>query len=180
MRRKDLYRIVALFHHRWGVPILVELHRSSGSKFVTLANRLGISRDSLSNTLQTLIRHEWVMRNPGHGHPMRPEYVLTKAGAKLAPWCARLTGALRKLGIEYATLRKWSIPAIIGLGTGMERFSELRDYLATSTARALTQTLKDLQTAGLIERVVTDAYPPTTRYRLTKDGRKLAPLIGGR
>jgi len=37
-------RLIALFHHRWAVPTLAELCRSSGCKFVTLVNRLGASR----------------------------------------------------------------------------------------------------------------------------------------
>ena len=62
-------RFVALFHHRWAVPVLAELHRGAGgAKFVTLVNRLGIGRDSLRRTLAALIERGWVMPNPGHGH----------------------------------------------------------------------------------------------------------------
>ena len=179
MRKKDLHFFVVLFHHRWSVPVLVELHRGRGAKFVTLVYRLGISRDSLRRTLGGLIEQGWVKRNPGHGHPLRPEYVLTKAGARIAPWCARIMKVLRALGIEDLGLRKWSVPVALALGTGRERFSEIKDILPTSTARALTQTLKDLQTAGLVTRVVSNEYPPATYYRLTNRGRKLRPLMGG-
>ena len=177
MRRKNPGEPADLFHHRWSVPVMAELHRSAGAKFVTLVNRLGVSRDTLSRTLQSLVRHEWVMRNPGHGHPMRPEYVLTKSGAVLAPGCLRLTKGLKRIGVDYATLRKWSVPTILALATGRDRFSDLRAFLVTPTPRALIQTLKDLQSAGLVERVVTDAYPPTTRYRLTGRGKRLAAVL---
>ena len=175
---RRLRRLLVLFHHRWGVPVLAELHRMSGAKFVTLAHRLDVSRDSLSRTLGTLVEHAWVERNPGYGHPMRPEYVLTPAGRKLAPWCHRLVRTLKGLGLEYTALRKWTMPALLGLALGNKRFGELRAFLASTTARALTQTLKDLQAAGLVERKVTDGYPPATRYRLTRRGRRLAPVLG--
>ena len=177
MRTQNIHHLIALFHHRWAAPILAELHRGSGAKFVALVNRLGVSRDSLRRTLAALIEKGWVVRNPGHGHPLRPEYVLTKAGARIAPWCARTVKLLRALGIEDVALRKWSMPVAFALGKGRERFSEIKDFLSTSTARALTQTLKELQTVGLVKRVVSDESPPATYYRLTSRGRKLVPLV---
>src|SRR5947207_13068422 len=68
---------IRLFHHRWAVPVLAELRRERGSRFVTLANRIGVTRDSLRRTLSALIDDGLVERNPGYGHPLRPEYVLT-------------------------------------------------------------------------------------------------------
>ena len=44
-----------LFHHRWSIPVLAQLHRSSGSRFVTLAKGLGVSRESLRQTLGALV-----------------------------------------------------------------------------------------------------------------------------
>src|SRR5262245_47973361 len=89
-----LDRLTVLFHRRWSVPILAELHRGDshpgGSKFITLLNRLRISRDSLTATLGHLMHHDLVMRNPGYGHPMRPEYLLAEAGYDIAPGCVRL------------------------------------------------------------------------------------------
>ena len=60
--------------------MLAELERQRGARFVALANRLGVSRDSLTRTLGALIDAGFVARNPGHGHPLRPEYILTKRG----------------------------------------------------------------------------------------------------
>ncbi|MGH2451320.1 MAG: winged helix-turn-helix transcriptional regulator, partial [Candidatus Limnocylindria bacterium] len=72
--------ISALFHHRWAAPVLAELDRSRGSRFVTLSNRLALSRESLRRTLTALIDAGLVMKNPGYGHPLRPEYILTERG----------------------------------------------------------------------------------------------------
>lgn len=167
----------ALFRHRWSVPILAELYRTDGSRFVVLVNRLGISPDSLRHTLKALIDAGWVRRNPGYGHPLRPEYVLTPSGTVLAPACTHLAKMLRTMEIEEIGLRKWSMPVVAGLRAGNERFSDLKSSLTGITARALTLALKDLQAAGLANRTVLNLYPPTTRYRLTVDGRRLGRAL---
>lgn len=172
-----LERFTTLFHHRWSAPILAELHRSGGAKFVTLVARLGISRDSLRRTLDSLIEQGWVLRNPGHGHPLRPEYILTLAGARLAPWCARICHALRMAELEEVGFRKWSLPIVLGIREGQRRFSELRAYFPGLTARALTLALKELHAAGLIERHVSQGYPPTTHYRLSPALRRISIVL---
>lgn len=144
---------------------------------MTLVKRLGLSRDSLRHTLNALIREGWVMKNPGHGHPMRPEYLLTPSGEGLAPWCRRLLSLLAALGIEEVASRKWSMPVALALRSGHRRFSELKASLPGLTARALALTLKHLQTARLVERRVSEDYPPATRYRLTRRGRRLAIVL---
>jgi DNA-binding HxlR family transcriptional regulator len=54
------------------------------------------------------------------------------------------------------------------------RFSEIRRALPAVTPRALTLTLKDLESANLISRTVTTDYPPSTVYRATTPGLQLA------
>ena len=88
--------LVALFHNRWSVPILAELHRHRGSRFVTLSRTLELSRESLRRTLGALIDGGLVGRNPGYGHPLRPEYVLTSAGERIAGACRPLVEQLRR------------------------------------------------------------------------------------
>jgi len=173
MTAARIKRFSTLFHHRWAVPVLAELHRVHGGKFVTLSNRLGVSHDSLRHTLDALIAQGWVVRNPGHGHPMRPEYVLTAAGLRLAPWCSRFRALLRTVGVEEVGLRKWSMPIALALRRGHGRFSEVKAFLPGLTARALTLALKELQGAGLVERDVVSGYPPATFYRLTDLGLRL-------
>ncbi len=177
MRKRDLERFILLFHHRWALPVLAELHRTRGAKFVTLVNRLAANRVSLHHALDILVEEGWVKRNPGHGHPLRPEYLLTGAGEDLAPWCARILAILAALGIEDVALRKWSLPVVFALRQGRDRFSEVRTFLPGLTPRALVLTLKNLQHAGLVDRSVTNGYPPTSHYRLTRPGRELSALL---
>jgi DNA-binding HxlR family transcriptional regulator len=169
--------ITALFHYRWAAPVLAELYRSSGSRFVTLASKLGLGRESLRRTLAALMAAELVMKNPGYGHPLRPEYVLTERGRAIAPACARLLAALDRLDANDVGLKKWSMPAVLALAEGECRYSELRKRLPAVTPRALTLALKDLAAAGLVERRVTGDYPPATVYRLRRRARPLARIL---
>ena len=169
--------LVALFHNRWSVPILAELHRQRGSRFATIARTLGMNRESLRRTLAALIESGLVGRNPGYGHPLRPEYVLTSRGERIASWSLPLVERLRSGGLEDVALKKWSMPVVFALGGGPRRFSELREALEGISPRALTLALKDLEAAGLVDRRVTDDYPPATVYRLTRTGRPLATLL---
>ena len=172
-----LSHLAALFHRRWAVPVLAELHEDRGAKAITLVNRLGVSRESLRATIDELIEHGWIARNPGYGHPLRPEYLLTRRGEKLGPTCVRLMAMMRNMGIQRIALRKWSMPITLALADGIEHFGELKRSLPGITSRALTLGLKELQRTGLIERRVVDQYPPTTTYRLTRRGRRLVPVL---
>jgi DNA-binding HxlR family transcriptional regulator len=169
--------LIALFHNRWSVPILAELDRQRGSRFVTLSRILGLSRESLRRTLAALIDGGLVGRNPGYGHPLRPEYVLTSSGERIAAACRPLVERLRRGELEEVALKKWSMPVVYALVEGPRRFSELRDALEGVSPRALTLALKDLEAAGLVDRRVTNDYPPATVYRLTRSGRPLATLL---
>ena len=54
--------ISILSRHRWALPILAQLDATGGSRFVPLAKQLGLSRDALRQTLDTLIDVGLVMR----------------------------------------------------------------------------------------------------------------------
>jgi DNA-binding HxlR family transcriptional regulator len=112
-----------------------------------------------------------VIRNPGYGHPLRPEYVLTASGRRVAPACAEVVDALARLDFADAGLKKWSIPVLLALADE-RRFNDLREVLSISP-RALTLALKELADAGLVERRVHTGFPPSTSYRATARARPL-------
>jgi DNA-binding HxlR family transcriptional regulator len=163
--------LTVLCHHRWALPVLAEIERTRGSRFATLTGRLGVSGESLRRTLRALSAAGLVQRNPGYGHPLRPEYVFTAAGRKLGPRAASLVAALR--GHEETALKKWSLPVLAVLD-GPRRFSELRAALPDATPRALALALKELQADGLVHRTVHDAYPPAVVYELTEHAKPIA------
>lgn len=168
----------SLFHNRWTVPCLAILDaKGGGAKLVTLCKKLGASRASLKRALATLIGIGLVQRNPGYGHPLRPEYVLTVPGKQVAKVCVKLVRTLERLDIEEVGARKWSLPVAHALATVGGRFNGLRAALEGITPRALSTALRDLQQAGLVERLLVDDAPPHTEYRLTPAGRLLTPAV---
>jgi DNA-binding HxlR family transcriptional regulator len=167
--------LIALLHHRWSVPVLVALYKERGARFVRLVKLLRVGRESLTRALTALIELGLVRRNPGYGHPARPEYLLTGRGAELAPLLAALLVELEELRLDEVALRKWSLPVLAALDGG-RRFSELRAALPGVTARALALTLKTLTEARLVERRIVDAFPPATLYLPTQQALPLRQL----
>jgi DNA-binding HxlR family transcriptional regulator len=174
---KPIERLISFFHYSWSLPVLTELQHSTGARFVTLVNRLQISPNALSRTLSAHKKAGWLQRNPGYGHPLRPEYILTSTGQALGPICQQLLSKISALKIEETALRKWSLPLIAIIGKRELRFLDLRKSLPQITPRALTQALKDLQAACLLERIVQETYPPRVSYKLSAQGRTLLPLL---
>lgn len=73
--------------------------------------------------------------------------------------------------------RRWCGAIVRGLLDGPRRFSELERAVESVSARALAQRLRELEQAGVVERVV-DAGPPVrVSYALTERGRELEPVV---
>jgi len=149
-------------------------HESSGGlRFVELVTLLSLSRDSLRSSLLSLTEMGLVQKNPGYGHPLRQEYVVTKNGINVAKMCQHY---LYITGRDPLFLRKWPAPLLLSLHQGNHKFNELCNAL-TITPRALTQSLRLLESTGYVIRAVKAEYPPTTTYRLSKTGIKMTRSI---
>lgn len=170
-------RLNALFRRRWACPVLAALHRSSGAKLVTLVHTLDSSPGAMRQTLDELIDLGWVARNSGHGHPLRPEYLLTTKGERLAPACDRLDTVIRRLDAADVALRRWSMPVLYAVGDGPARFTEVARTLRTVTDRALSLALKDLSAAALVQRSVIPGPPPGSVYASSDAGAVLLPVL---
>ncbi|MEX0782458.1 MAG: winged helix-turn-helix transcriptional regulator [Dehalococcoidia bacterium] len=159
------------------MPIVAVLAYDHGARFVTLLNRTGASRDTLSDTLSHLIEEGVVAKNPGYGHPLRPEYTLTPFGESLGAPCIKATEVMPALGIVDAALKKWPMLVLVAIARGGSRFGEIKELLPGITPRALTGALRDLQASGLAERTITEAWPPHTVYELTALAREALPVL---
>jgi DNA-binding HxlR family transcriptional regulator len=166
--------LIQLGSHRWLVPLLADLAAHNGARFVELVHRLGLSRDSLVRTIEAATATGWVRRNPGHGHPLRPEYILTETGAAAARRAATIAGAQAAIGLPSGGATRWGLPLVAGIGAGHDRFNALSRLLVPATPRALSQGLTALDRHGLVTREIVDARPPSSRYDLTGRGRLLA------
>lgn len=164
----------SLARPRWLLPVLARFDGVPGLRFAELLGRLGLPRDSLVRTLELAQGQGWIVRNPGHGHPLRPEYILTAEGRAVAEIASQLGARLEAAGLAPGDLTRWSLPALRALALGAERFNDLARALAPASPRALSQTLHMLLANGLVAREVADGFPPSSRYRLSEQGRAIA------
>ena len=73
--------------------------------------------------------------------------------------------------------RRWVISVVWASLEGAVRFNEFRQAVEGVPPRTLTERLRELEHAGVLERHVVDASPPYAEYRLTERGRRLAPVV---
>lgn len=169
--------VIDLFHRSFAVPLIAILYKDSGAKFVTLVNQLSASRATVNLTLKYLVSRNLVMRNPGYGHPMRPEYILTGEGERIGPVCLELVRTVAKLKVDEIAFRKWPMPVVAAIGKGASRFSGIGEKLQQVSPRALTGALRDLGDFGLVDREVTGDWPPHPNYELSRNGQVLVPVL---
>jgi DNA-binding HxlR family transcriptional regulator len=176
-RMDRIDRLTSLFHRRWACPVIAELHRSEGAKFVTLVHKLASNPGAMRQALDELIERGWIRRNPGYGHPMRPEYILTRAGERIAPACSDLDAAIHTHSLEDVALRKWSMPALHAIGEGPTRFTQIVRALPGSTDRAISLALKDLDRSAIVERTLVTGPPIGSAYSAAPTGMTLLPIL---
>lgn len=162
---------IDLVHRRWSIPILAMLARDGGARFAAMRGQLGVSRDTLTSTLQHLLALGLVERTGGYGHPLRPEYIATPSGDALGPACDAVHQGLAALELESLGLKKWSLP-IVGIVNGdVDTFSAIRRELPAITPRALSKSLGDLVDARVV------SHADERRYTLGDGGRALVPPL---
>ena len=72
---------------------------------------------------------------------------------------------------------KWAMLLIGVLRAGPVRTGALRRTIGGISQKMLTQTLRDLERSGLIDRICYDEVPPRVEYQLTTLGRSLSDLV---
>ena len=81
-------------------------------------------------------------------------------------------------GIIATISKKWSLQIIAEVGNhGKLRFGEIMERLGKISPKALTDRLKEMETAGLLKREMFGEIPPRVEYSLTPDGLELRRLI---
>jgi DNA-binding HxlR family transcriptional regulator len=73
--------------------------------------------------------------------------------------------------------RRWVLAIVYASHGGTTRFNEFKRVLVGIPPRTLAQRLVDLEEAGILDRLVTDARPPRVEYRLTAAGLRLRALV---
>src|SRR5690242_11382159 len=78
------------------------------------------------------------------------------------------------LGVVY---EKWTVRVIHALSNGTRRYGELQREVGEITPKVLTETLRQLEYDGLMQRTVYPVVPPKVEYSLTTLGRSFLNAI---
>jgi DNA-binding HxlR family transcriptional regulator len=73
--------------------------------------------------------------------------------------------------------RRWQLSILYAALLGALRFNEYAESVGDISPRMLTERLRDLESAGLVARVVLPTRPPQVEYRLTDRGLSLRPIL---
>jgi DNA-binding HxlR family transcriptional regulator len=73
---------------------------------------------------------------------------------------------------------KWSVLVLCALSSGTLRYGELQKRLEGISQKMLTQTLRELEQNGVVERKVFPVVPPHTEYSMTELGQGLNEILG--
>lgn len=86
--------------------------------------------------------------------------------------CARFHRAVELIG------GRWTGAVIQLLFTGRMRFAQLRAAIPDISDRMLSERLRELETEGIVERIVIPDTPVRVEYELTEKGRALEHALG--
>jgi DNA-binding HxlR family transcriptional regulator len=86
-------------------------------------------------------------------------------------FCPRYHYAVELVG------KKWNGAILRALLQGVTRFSDLRAVIPHLSDRMLSERLKELEAAGLVERTVLPETPVRVEYHLTERGRALEQVV---
>lgn len=173
----DTNLLVKVTARAWSLDILSLMHRGVAGRQAPLLSASGASRTAFANSLSHLIDLGLLERNPGHGHPLRPEFRLTQLGIKFGAIAHKITAAVPDKD-QFAMLRRsWTLPVLV-VSHQPKFFSEIKSKLAPITDRALSQSLQNLQTQGwLLRDIDTSLHPPRPLYHATGKGSVLAKAV---
>ena len=72
---------------------------------------------------------------------------------------------------------KWTLVIIDELDRETLRFTELQRRIGKVSQKMLTQTLREMERDGLVQRIIYAEVPPRVEYRLTKMGYTLGEAV---
>ena len=82
-----------------------------------------------------------------------------------------IEATLALIGGKYKTLILWHLKDTI------LRFNELKKLIPKATPKMLTQQSRELESDGLIIRVVYPVVPPKVEYSLSDFGKSIIPIL---
>ncbi len=171
----DIEAFVNITSRAWALPILSNLDAGVAGRQAPLLAATGASRTAFAQSMDHLIELGLLERNPGYGHPLRPEFRLTKSGIAAAAIASRIQRVATKEDQDLLR-RSWTLPVLTSLYTP-SHFSDIKRNLQTITDRALSQSLKSMEARNWVcRRVDGAARPPRPLYCAVNTGRAISQV----
>ncbi|WP_425052636.1 winged helix-turn-helix transcriptional regulator [Psychromarinibacter sp. S121] len=173
----DIEILVKLTARAWALNILACLDAGTPGRQAPLLAATGASRTAFAQSLSHLIELKLLERNPGHGHPLRPEFRLTPEGIRIAAIAGRIVGAGSRDEDAALLRRTWTVPILVACQRP-RYFGEIRADLSPITDRALSLSLKQLQAHRWLDRHTdTEQHPPRPRYHAANAGQVIGRAL---
>ncbi|MBM1634730.1 winged helix-turn-helix transcriptional regulator [Sulfitobacter mediterraneus] len=171
----DIALFVNITSRAWALPILSNLHEGVAARQAPLLAATGASRTAFAQSLDHLIKIGLVERNPGYGHPLRPEFRLTALGIAAAAIANKVQKVPMDEGQDLLR-RSWTLPVLTSLHAP-SHFNQIKRNLQTITDRALSQSLKSMESRNWVCRSVDQAArPPRSIYRAVNTGEVISRI----
>jgi DNA-binding HxlR family transcriptional regulator len=173
----DINLIVKISARAWSLRILALLHEGVAGRQAALLKATQAGRTAFAQSLHHLIDLKLLERNPGHGHPLRPEYRLTPAGVNAAAMASRIAHVAPDEPDAILLRRAWTLP-VLTVSPKPCSFTDIKTSLPAISDRALSQTLKQLQGHNwLMRQVDTKAHPLRAKYHATNAGMQINKAV---
>lgn len=179
--------ILALISGKWKVEILLSLERYGALRPVRMGELIhGMGQYVLQQKLRELTNDGLLKKCRISGMPPAVEYTLTDQGKAIVEAIHMLhernqasherlnTGSSAESPEEliYIVSKRWNIRILkcLSQDTEPKRFGELCEYVQGSSAKVLTQQLRELISRGMVIRTQYPEMPPRVEYTLTPYG----------
>lgn len=168
----DIGLIVNITSRAWALPILASFHAGVPGRQARLLAATGASRTAFGQSLEHLLAIGLVERNPGHGHPLRPEFRLTPMGQQVAAIAYKIHNLTEE--DERPLLRKtWTLPVLASLYYP-RYFNEIGRAVGSITDRALSHSLQSMEARCWVRRNIDEeARPPRPVYSAINTGETI-------
>lgn len=171
----DIETLVNVTARAWSLPILARLHDGTPGRQAPLLTATGAGRTAFAQSVEHLIQLGLVERNPGHGHPLRPEFRLTVRGQEAGAVASRVLRAAEPDHLDLVR-RSWTLPVLTTLDKPTP-FVGIKRRLGTITDRSLSLALQGMEARDWVLRTVDDAErPPRPLYAAINSGAVLGDV----
>ncbi|KPA22421.1 HxlR-like helix-turn-helix [Shimia sp. SK013] len=171
----DIETFVNTTSRAWAIPILANLHYGIAGRQAPLLAATGASRTAFGQSMDHLISIGLMERNPGYGHPLRPEFRLTELGVQAAAIASKIDRVTANEDQDLLR-RSWTLPVLTAIHRPSQ-FNDIKRTLRTITDRALSQSLKKMEARSWVQRHVDGAArPPRSIYRAVNTGALISSV----